>query len=58
MISVKVPPWFERPVHPIVVWQFVDRTLSTMRVLGDSEWELPQDPNKLVVAATSEMAKT
>lgn len=20
MISVKVPTWFERPVHPIVVW--------------------------------------
>jgi hypothetical protein len=36
----------------------VDRILSTALIAADNEWEKPQNPNKLVVTATAEMAKT
>ena len=38
--------------------QFMDRIYSTAQILADSECEETANPNKLVVAATCEMAKT
>jgi len=38
--------------------QFVDRIYSTAQITADSDVKKPQNPTKLVVATTFEMAKT
>ena len=38
--------------------QFMDRIYSTAQILAHTNVKKPQNPDKLVVAATCEMAKT
>ena len=57
MISVKVPPRFERPLHPKRVANFWTKPAARRRHAMITNGKEPENPNKLVVAATFEMQK-
>ena len=64
---LNVPDVKEESITDYLVWKwclldkrfkYIRPTTFSRQTCGHSEWEKPQNPNKLVVAATCEVAKT